>query len=107
MVLLLLRNIATVLQCSIRREKTASAGNNELAWADYGVPKMDRRTILAGLGAAAATSSLISPLAAQESPRWGAPVIDMHFHIRRTAELNIAHQKGAGITAANVLTPAD
>lgn len=67
---------------------------------------MDRRTVLTGLGAAAATSSLISPLGAQESPRWSSPVIDMHFHIRRAPELSIAHQKGAGITAANVLTPA-
>ncbi|MEO8301848.1 MAG: amidohydrolase, partial [Rhizomicrobium sp.] len=53
----------------------------------------------------AAISSLTSSLKAQESPRWGAPVIDMHFHIRRTPELNIAHQQGVGITAANVLTP--
>jgi predicted TIM-barrel fold metal-dependent hydrolase len=30
----------------------------------------------------------------------------MHFHIRRAPELNIAHQTGAGIAAANVLTPA-
>jgi len=66
---------------------------------------MDRRTVLAGLGLVAATSSLTSPLGAQESPRWSAPVIDMHFHIRRSAELNIAHQQGAGITAANLLTP--
>ena len=67
---------------------------------------MDRRTVLAGLGAAAATSSLTIPLGAQESPRWSSPVIDMHFHIRRAPELSIAHQTGAGITAANVLTPA-
>jgi predicted TIM-barrel fold metal-dependent hydrolase len=67
---------------------------------------MDRRTVLTGLGAAAATSSLTPSLEAQESPRWSAPVIDMHFHIRRMPELNIAHQQGAGITAANLLTPA-
>jgi len=52
---------------------------------------MDRRTVLTGLGLIGATSSLTSPLGAQESPRWSAPVIDMHFHIRRSAELNIAH----------------
>ncbi len=64
---------------------------------------MDRRTLLAGLGAAAATSSLNSPLGAQEAPRWSSPVIDMHFHERRSPELNLAHQRGAGVTAANLL----
>ena len=69
---------------------------------------MDRRRLLAGLGAAAATSSLTSPLGAQEAPpRWSAPVIDMHFHMRATPELNIAHQQGAGITAANLLARSD
>jgi predicted TIM-barrel fold metal-dependent hydrolase len=32
--------------------------------------------------------------------------MDMHFHIRRSPELSIAHQQGAGIAAANLLTPA-
>ena len=68
---------------------------------------MDRRRLLSSLGAVAATSSLTSPLGAQEAPRWSSPVIDMHFHIRRIPELNIAHQQGAGIAAANVLTPAN
>ena len=60
---------------------------------------MDRRTVLASLGAVVAAS----PLRAQEAPQWSSPVIDMHFHVRRTPELNIAHQRGAGVTAANVL----
>jgi len=60
---------------------------------------MDRRTVLASLGAVVAAS----PLRAQDAPQWSSPVIDMHFHIRRTPELNIAHQRGAGVTAANVL----
>jgi len=64
---------------------------------------MDRRAVLASLGAMAA----ISPLQAQETPKWSAPVIDMHFHLRRTPELNIAHQQGAGVTAANLLARAD
>ena len=34
-------------------------------------------------------------------------MIDMHFHMRRTPELNIAHQLGAGVTAANLLTRND
>ena len=65
---------------------------------------MDRRTVLASLGAVVAAS----PLSAQEpAPKWSAPVIDMHFHMRRTPELNIAHQQGAGVTAANLLTRDD
>jgi len=64
---------------------------------------MDRRTVLVSLGAVVAAS----PLRAQEAPQWSSPVIDMHFHIRRTPELNIAHQRGAGVTAANVLARTD
>jgi uncharacterized protein len=64
---------------------------------------MERRTFLASLGAFAAAS----PARAQETSTWSAPVIDMHFHMRRTAELNIAHQQGAGVTAANLLTRTD
>lgn len=64
---------------------------------------MDRRAVLTSLGAVA----FASPLQAQETPHWSSPVIDMHFHIRRTPELNIAHQVGAGITAANLLTRVD
>lgn len=63
---------------------------------------MDRRTVLASLGAFAA-----APAWAQDAPVWGAPVIDMHFHMRRTPELNIAHQQGAGVTAANLLARYD
>ena len=59
---------------------------------------MDRRSLLVGLGAAAA-----SPVLAQDTPHWPSPVIDMHFHIRRDPALNVAHQRGAGITAANLL----
>jgi predicted TIM-barrel fold metal-dependent hydrolase len=64
---------------------------------------MDRRAVLTSLGAVA----LASPLRAQGSLHWSAPVIDMHFHMRRTPELNIAHQLGAGITAANLLARYD
>jgi len=63
---------------------------------------MDRRTVLAALGAFAA-----APGRAQDAPAWSAPVIDMHFHMRKTAEQNIAHQRGAGITAANLLVRTD
>src|SRR5258706_8142377 len=64
---------------------------------------MDRRAVLGALGVLAA----VPPLRAQEAPQWSAPVIDMHFHIRRSAELNIAHQQGAGVTAANLLARTD
>lgn len=68
---------------------------------------MDRRTVLAGLATAA-----VAPAWAQDSdtPRWSAPVIDMHFHMRldpQTQQIDtaatIAHQVGAGVTAANLL----
>ena len=62
---------------------------------------MDRRTMLGSLGA-----SLAMP-AAGAQPVWSAPVIDMHFHMRRNADLNLAHQQGAGISAANLLTTGD
>jgi len=62
---------------------------------------MDRRQLLAGLGATAVTPAL-----AQDIPRWSSPVIDMHFHMRRNPAQNIAHQTGAGVTAANLLTGA-
>lgn len=64
---------------------------------------MDRRTVLAGLGAMAS----VPALAQDDVPNWGAPVIDMHFHMRRDPALNIAHQRGAGVTAANLLIRAE
>jgi len=64
---------------------------------------MDRRQLLAGLGAVAATPAF----AQGDIPRWSSPVIDMHFHMRRDPAQNIAHQVGAGITAANLLTGAN
>ena len=66
---------------------------------------MDRRQLLVGLGAMAATPALAQ--STNEGPRWSAPVIDMHFHMRRDAGQNIAHQVGAGVTAANLLTGAN
>ncbi len=59
---------------------------------------MDRRAFLGGL----ATVVAASPTVAQ--PIWSSPVIDMHFHMRRAPELNLAHLQGAGVTAANLLT---
>src|SRR4029078_2756642 len=78
------------------------AQNNRLACSQQReFLSMDRRTVLASLGAVVAAT----PLKAQESPpHWSSPVIDMHFHMRASPAQNIAHQQGAGITAANLLT---
>ena len=59
-----------------------------------------RRTVLTSLGAMA----LASPLRAQEAPIWSAPVLDLHWHMRRTPEANLAHMNGSGVTKANLLT---
>lgn len=61
---------------------------------------MDRRTVLSSLGAVA----LSSPLKAQEVPTWSAPVLDLHWHVRRTPEANLAHMNGCGVRQANLLT---
>jgi predicted TIM-barrel fold metal-dependent hydrolase len=66
---------------------------------------MDRRSVVAGLGATTAAGLL--PAAAQNDiPRWPSPVIDLHHHMRSPAQ-SIAHQVGAGITAANLLAGAN
>src|ERR1700758_465721 len=80
-----------------------TARNNGLASVKSGRPVMDRRALLTSLGAVA----LASPSRAQSAHPWSSPVIDMHFHMRRTPELNVAHQVGAGVTAANLLTRYD
>jgi predicted TIM-barrel fold metal-dependent hydrolase len=61
---------------------------------------MDRRTLLTSIGA----TLLASPLRAQEAPSWSSPVLDMHWHMRRTPEANLAHMDGCGVRAANLLT---
>jgi len=35
---------------------------------------------------------------------WGAPVFDLHFHLRPQPAANVAHLDGAGVTKANLLT---
>ena len=37
---------------------------------------------------------------------WGGPVLDLHFHMRRTPEQNVAHLDGCGVSNANLLTSA-
>jgi predicted TIM-barrel fold metal-dependent hydrolase len=68
---------------------------------------MDRRQLLAGLGSVAAAPALAQAPSSNEPPRWPSPVIDMHFHMRRDPAQNVAHQAGAGVTAANLLTGAN
>ena len=62
---------------------------------------MNRREFLETIAAAA-----VVPVAAvQEAPReWGAPVFDLHFHLRPQPAANLAHLDGAGIAKANLLT---
>jgi len=68
---------------------------------------MDRRSLLAGLAATTALPAFAQGTPPQDVPGWSAPVIDMHFHMRRDPAMNIAHQAGAGVTAANLLTRHD
>jgi hypothetical protein len=66
---------------------------------------MDRRSVLAGMGVMAAAPAWAQGAAAPgDVPHWSAPVIDMHFHMRRDPKMNVAHQQGAGVTAACLLT---
>ena len=60
-----------------------------------------RRAFLKNVTALASVSSLYS----QDSSRneWGGPVVDCHHHLRRTAEANLLHLDGAGMSSAVVL----
>jgi predicted TIM-barrel fold metal-dependent hydrolase len=61
---------------------------------------LNRREFLETVAAAAA----ISPFGQESAHEWGSPVFDLHFHIRPQLAGNIAHQDGAGVTKANLLT---
>ena len=61
---------------------------------------MTRRTFLETIAAAA----LIPAIPPQsDAGEWGAPVFDLHFHLRPQPAANLAHLDGAGITSANAL----
>lgn len=62
-----------------------------------------RRTFLETLAAAALIPSLPPQPDAGE---WGAPVFDLHFHMRPQPAANVAHLDGAGIAKANLLSRA-
>src|SRR3954463_4569674 len=63
---------------------------------------MNRRTFLETMAVLAA----VPPLARQAPTpgEWGAPVLDLHFHLRPQPAANLAHLDGAGIAKANLLT---
>lgn len=62
---------------------------------------LSRREFLETMAAAASV-----PLIAGRQPagEWDSPVFDLHFHMRSQPAANIAHQDGAGVTKANLLT---
>ena len=62
---------------------------------------MNRREFLETVAAAAAVPMLPRQASADE---WGTPVFDLHFHLRPQRADNVAHQDGAGVTKANLLT---
>lgn len=62
---------------------------------------MNRREFLDSVTAVAIAPTLTSQAPAQE---WGAPVFDLHCHLRPQAAGVLAHLDGAGITKANLLT---
>ena len=51
-------------------------------------------------------AAVVPALRAQGTPanEWGAPVFDLHFHLRSQPAANLAHLDGAGVTKANLLT---
>src|SRR6266436_2984806 len=61
---------------------------------------MNRREFLETVAAAA----VLPTLAREDANEWGAPVFDVHFHLRQQPAANLAHLDGAGITSANLLT---
>src|SRR4029077_1089179 len=62
---------------------------------------MNRREFLETVAAVA-----VVPALARQDPasEWGAPVFDLHFHLRPQPAANLAHLDGAGIAKANLLT---
>lgn len=60
-----------------------------------------RRTFTQMLAAAA--SAVASPLQTPKDTLWGGPVVDCHHHLRRTAEANILHLDGCGVSNAMIL----
>jgi len=60
---------------------------------------MDRRAFLISAGAIA----IATPLKAKDAPTWSSPVLDLHWHMRKSPEANLAHMAGSGVAQANLL----
>lgn len=70
-----------------------------------------RRAFLQSVAAATGASAVVVPnfrsaARAQGANEWGVPVLDTHLHPRATAEENITHMDGAGVTKAVLLAGA-
>jgi uncharacterized protein len=70
-----------------------------------------RRAFLQSVAAATGAAAVVVPnfrsaAGAQRANEWGVSVLDIHMHPRETAEENIAHMDGAGVTKAVLLTGA-
>jgi uncharacterized protein len=66
-----------------------------------------RRIFLETIAAVSAASALAPYATAAtntDAPNWGSPVIDGHFHFRKSLPSNVAHLDGSGTTQAFVLT---
>ena len=63
---------------------------------------MNRRQFLGTVAAAAVLPSIGRQVA--PTNEWGAPVFDLHFHMRQQPGSNVTHLDGAGVTKANLLT---
>ena len=65
--------------------------------------KMTRRQFAQGIASATATLKMSAQTSVSE---WDGPVVDCHYHPRRTLEANTAHMDGAGISNAMLLARA-
>jgi len=63
--------------------------------------KLNRRQFAQTLGAALPAAGLLAQGPAGNL--WGGPVVDCHHHMRRTAEANIVHLDGCGVSNAMIL----
>src|SRR3954468_6900549 len=52
---------------------------------------------------ASAAALLVAKGQTPSSGMWGGPVVDCHHHLRRTAESNVTHLEGCGVSNALVL----
>ena len=64
---------------------------------------LNRRSFLKAVAASATLTQVGAQSPPTENP-WNGPVLDLHFHMRRAPELNVAHLDGCGISNANLLT---